>query len=84
MSPPIPRSLITSASLVFINATTSCPPHALVGDQRRQLDLSGDNQQVASLSDYVPGSGGSMINSNTGAVSVLTLSPTGGSTTFSG
>ncbi len=48
------------------------------------LDLNGASQQVASLSDGTPGSGGSIINSNTGSVSVLTLSPSGGSTTFSG
>jgi autotransporter-associated beta strand protein len=48
------------------------------------LDLGGGSQQVGSLSDYAPGAGGSIINSNTGAASVLTLSSTGGSTTFSG
>jgi len=42
------------------------------------LDLGGGSQQVASLSGA-----GSILNSNTGA-SVLTLSPTGGTTTFSG
>ena len=47
------------------------------------LDLGGVNQQIASLSDYVPSSGGSVVNSNTGMASVLSLSPTG-STTFSG
>ena len=47
------------------------------------LDLSSGSQQLASLSDYAPGSGGSIINSSTVA-SVLTLSLTGGSTTFSG
>jgi fibronectin-binding autotransporter adhesin len=48
------------------------------------LDLGGGSQQVASLSDYGPGSGGSIINSSTGSASVLTLSPGGGTTTFSG
>ena len=48
------------------------------------LDLGGARQQVASLSDYTPGSGGSLVNSNTGIAAVMTLSPTGGSTTFSG
>ena len=46
------------------------------------LDLGGGSQQLASLSNY-GGGGGSIINSNS-AASVLTLSPTGGSTTFSG
>ena len=48
------------------------------------FDLGGGSQQVASLSDMTPGSGGSIINSNAAAAAVLTLSPTGGSTTFSG
>ncbi|MGA2066341.1 MAG: autotransporter-associated beta strand repeat-containing protein, partial [Thermoguttaceae bacterium] len=48
------------------------------------LDLAGASQQVASLSDFTPGSGGSVINSSTAAISVLTLSPPAGSTTFSG
>ncbi len=48
------------------------------------LDMSGVSQTIASLADNTPGSGGSIINSNTGATSVLTLSPTSGSTTFSG
>ena len=48
------------------------------------LDLGGASQQVASLSDSAPGSGGSIINSSTGSAAVLTLTPTGGSTTFSG
>ncbi len=43
------------------------------------LDLAGGSQQVASLSGA-----GAFISSNTTAVSVLTLSPSGGSTTFSG
>ncbi len=47
------------------------------------LDLGGDNQQVASLSDSTTGSGGSIINSST-AASLLTVSPSGGTTTFSG
>ena len=48
------------------------------------LDLNGAVQQVASLSDYAVGNCGSVINSNTAAAAILTLSPTGGSTTFSG
>ncbi len=48
------------------------------------LDLCGNSQQVASLSDgTTSGGGGSIINSNT-AASVMMLTPTGGSTTFSG
>ena len=43
------------------------------------LDLGGVSQQVAALSGA-----GTVTSSNTAAVSVLTLSPTGGSTTFSG
>ena len=48
------------------------------------LDLSGVSQQIGSLSDGTPGSGGSVLNSTVATTSVLTLSPTGGSTTFSG
>ena len=48
------------------------------------FDLGGANQQVASLSDYAPGLGGTVQNSNSAAYSVLTLSNTGGSSTFSG
>jgi fibronectin-binding autotransporter adhesin len=46
------------------------------------LDVFGNNQQVASLSDGAPG-GGAIINSSLMA-SVLTISASGGSTTFSG
>ena len=48
------------------------------------LDLGGASQQVASLGDFSPGSGGTIINSNTNSTSLLTLSPIGGSTVFSG
>ncbi len=48
------------------------------------LDLDGSPQQLAALADYAPGLGGSIINSNTVTAAVLTLSPTGGSSTFSG
>ena len=47
------------------------------------VDLFGSNQTVASLSDY-NGSGGSIVNGAVGSPSVLTISPTGGSTMFSG
>ncbi len=47
------------------------------------LDLNGAIQQIASLNDATPGSGGTVINSNTSTVATLTLSPTG-SATFSG
>ena len=39
---------------------------------------------MASLADVTLGSGGSVINSNSASLSILTLSPSGGSTTFSG
>ncbi len=47
------------------------------------FDLNGATQQVASLSDYA-GGGGSIINSNTSATAILTLSPTGTSTSYGG
>jgi autotransporter-associated beta strand protein len=46
------------------------------------FDLAGANQTIASLSDGA--GGGSVINSAPTLPSILTLSPTGGSTTFSG
>ncbi len=47
------------------------------------FDLNGGSQQVASVSDYA-GGGGSIINNNTAALAVLTISPTGTTTTYSG
>jgi hypothetical protein len=47
------------------------------------LDLNGGTQQVASLSDVIAESRGSIINRST-AASVLTLCDSGGSTTFRG
>jgi fibronectin-binding autotransporter adhesin len=48
------------------------------------LDLNGANQTVLSLSDSTLGSGGSLINSLTAAPATLTISPTGGTSIFSG
>ena len=48
------------------------------------FDLSGNSQQVASLSDYSPNAGGSVINSASGTFSALTLNLTAGPATFSG
>jgi autotransporter-associated beta strand protein len=72
-------------NLFPLNAPVNCLPTgtALSIASGGTLDLSGGSQQVASLTDKTPGSGGSVINSNS-AASVLTLSPSGGSTTFSG
>ncbi len=47
------------------------------------LDVCGNNQQFASLSDSVSGSGGSIINSSSTSTA-LTVAPSGGTTTFSG
>ena len=47
-------------------------------------DINGAPQNVAALSDANPGAGGSIINSNSGITAILTLSPSGGSTTYSG
>ena len=55
----------------------------LVLSSAGSLDLNGGNQQVASLADYTTGSGGTILNS-AATLSVLTVSPTGGTTTFSG
>ncbi len=48
------------------------------------FDLGGGSQQVASLSDAIPGLGGTIQNSAAYNPSVLTLSNTAGSSTFSG
>ena len=49
------------------------------------FDLNGASQQVITLGDYTAGvSYGTVQNSNTGAVSTLTLAPISGSTTFTG
>ncbi len=47
------------------------------------LDLNGGTQTLMSLSDIVPGQGGSIINSNALTPALLTLTPSG-STTYSG
>ena len=70
-------SLVTGSSLL----PTSTPLQLASG---ATVDLNGVSQQVGSLSDYAPGAGGNIINSATGTTATLTLSPTGGSTTFSG
>ncbi len=48
------------------------------------LDMNGASQQVTSLSDVIGAGGGSIINGASGTTSLLTLTPTSGSTTFSG
>ena len=48
------------------------------------LDLDGTRQQVASLGDVGPGTGGNIVNSNAATPSVLVVSPSSGSSTFSG
>ena len=49
------------------------------------FDLNGNSQTISSLSDVNARAGvGSVINSNASVAVVLTISPTGGSTTFSG
>ena len=47
------------------------------------LDLNGLSQQVASLSDYVAGAGGNIVNSGS-TTALLMVSAAGGATTFSG
>jgi autotransporter-associated beta strand protein len=69
-APAVPRNFLPAATALSIAGGGT-------------LDLSGGSQRVASLSDKTPGNGGSVINSSS-AASVLTLSPSGGSTTFSG
>ena len=72
----VPNST-TISSVVTLPSTT---PLEIGGGT---FDLNGGSQQVASLSDYA-GGGGSIINSNASATAILTLSPTGTTTTYSG
>ena len=69
----------TGSPLNVLPATTS-----LTVAPGATLDLAGGTQQVASLSDATPGQGGTIQNSATYSAPILTLSATGGSTTFSG
>ena len=71
-----------SASLSGANNLPASSPVKIASGAT--LDLGGAVQQIASLSDYSVGSGGSIVNSAATTSAVLTLSPTGGSTTFSG
>ncbi|MGO9112862.1 MAG: beta strand repeat-containing protein [Thermoguttaceae bacterium] len=73
-----------SNGVLELGTSTALPSNSSVTLNGGTLDLGGVDQQVASLSDGTPGSGGSIVNSNTGVTSVLTLTPTTGSTTFSG
>jgi len=73
---------VNAPQLSAVNALPVSTPVTIGANAK--LDLNGYNQQLASLSDYAPGAGGSVINSNAGVTPVLTLSPAGGSTTFSG
>ncbi|MGO9113326.1 MAG: beta strand repeat-containing protein, partial [Thermoguttaceae bacterium] len=73
---------VVAPGLTAANALPSGTPLTIAANGK--LDLNGFNQQVVSLSDYVPGTGGSVINSNSTATAILTLSPIGSSATFSG
>jgi fibronectin-binding autotransporter adhesin len=64
----------------LLNALPATTP--LIVGPGGTLDLAGGTQTVASLSDAAPGLGGTIQNS--GGAATLTLSPSGGSTTFSG
>jgi autotransporter-associated beta strand protein len=70
--------ILTTAAAPALPSTTpvTVAPNAT-------FDVNGGTQQIASLNDATPGNGGSVVNSNTSNVAVLTLSPTG-SATFSG
>ena len=74
----IVNTALISGSTNILPATT-----ALTIAGGGTLDVCGNAQQVASLSDSGAGRGGSIVNSSASPV-VLTISPSGGSTTFSG
>ena len=63
-------------------STGALPVTALTLASGATLDLDGNSQTLVSLSDLTPGQGGTIQNS--GGAGTLTLSTTGGSTTFSG
>ena len=63
--------------------TTTLPSTTALQMGSGVFDLNAGSQQVASVSDY-SGGGGSIINSNTATMAVLTISPTGTTTTYSG
>ena len=73
---------IVDTAIGSVNPLPITTPLSIAGGGT--FDLGGNSQQVGSLSNQTPGSGGSIINSSTVSTSVLTISPTGGSTTFSG
>ena len=72
---------VTLAGTYVPGLPTATPVSVISG---ATFDVNGNNQQVASLSDYTAGSGGTVVNSNTSIASTLTLSATGGASTFSG
>jgi autotransporter-associated beta strand protein len=82
--------LIENSQLPVITAGRATPTGGVPSTTKMAIasggtwDLDGSAQTIASLSDNMPGSGGNVINSASGSTSILTLSPTGGSTTFSG
>ncbi len=76
-----PTAAYTAGSTGFNLLPTSTPLTVASG---ATFDLFGGTQTLASLSDATPGQGGTVMNSNSGFTSILTLSPTGGATTFSG
>jgi len=79
------RALSSAEVAALYNVSPgTLPSTPLTIAAKATLDLNGANQQVASLSDASPGSGGSIINSAVGTTSVLTVAPTTGSATFSG
>jgi autotransporter-associated beta strand protein len=83
-----PQGSITALGLNGIQIIDDSPNNILPAATRLTIaggatvDLNGASQQVASLGDYGAGSG-SIINSAS-TTAILTLSPSGGSTTFSG
>ena len=93
-----PSGILTSMDVYYMLIENSQLPSIVAGSEVSTVpstttmaiasgatwDINGTAQIVAGLTDVNPGNGGSIINSNTGAASILTLSPTGGPTTFSG
>jgi fibronectin-binding autotransporter adhesin len=74
-------SLVSNVAISNLSVLPARTPLTIAA--KAALDLNGASQQVGSLSDYAPGGGGAVTNSNAANPSVLTVANTG-SSIFSG
>jgi fibronectin-binding autotransporter adhesin len=78
------NSGIMAVEIVDASNQGELPMTPLILSASATLDLAGCIQTLPSLADLVPGNGGTVTNGLSGSLGALMLSPTGGSTTFSG